>query len=95
VNAMEMELKLYRFRGGETDWFAAYSEKEARDRYVSEYGLHESDLDDLEIDEVDPDGVTVYLDMPCHETDCEVPSETAAEYMARMNGPGPVCSTAW
>ena len=89
-------LKLYVFDSGtEKDWFAAESETEARHLYQIEYDLNDSDMEFLEVGEVeDPEAVTVYLEEIDAETE-EQAQTTAAAVMAGMSKGGMVCSTAW
>ena len=87
-------LRLFRFKGGETDWVAARDKDEAIATLLIEYELDETDLDGTEITLVeDPESVPVWLDEVDAET-AEQKSTTAAAVMADMTGPGFIASSA-
>jgi hypothetical protein len=88
-------LKLYQFKGGETDWVAAHSQVEAETILKSTYELADTDLENYDdVSEVDPETITVYLDEVCCETEEQL-TKTAAEVMSEMKSGDVVCSTAW
>jgi len=84
-------MKLFAFRGAETDWIAATNEADARRMLRLHYGITEDDIDGSYevIEEVDPASVEVYPDDWDYEDD-EAEPPTAAEFMTK---PGFVCST--
>jgi len=90
----ENKLQLFAIdSGAETDWIAAHTEDEARQLYINEYGLSESDVDDVTIHVVgEPDKITVYSDDIDAETE-EPLTATAAEVMSKMTKAGLVAST--
>jgi hypothetical protein len=84
-------MKLFAFKGPETDWIAAPTEDDARVILKRHYGISDDDIAGSYevIEEVDPLTVQVYPDDWDYDNDPE-DLPTAAEYMAK---PGLVCST--
>ena len=82
-------MKLFKFQSSETDFIAAETQEHAADLYRREYGLHERDMEGVEITEADPASVWVYPDGWDYEDDDTEPP-TAAEFMTK---PSLVCST--
>lgn len=84
-------MKLFAFRGPETDWVAADTHADAIRILKLHYGISDRDVAgsyDV-IEEVDPASVEVYPDDWDYEDD-EAELPTAAEFMTK---PGLVCST--
>ena len=84
-------MKLFAFRGSETDWIAADTHADAISILKRHYGISDRDVAGSYevIEEVDPASVEVYPDGWDYDDD-EAEPPTAAEFMTK---PGLVCST--
>jgi hypothetical protein len=85
-------MKLFKFASSESDWIAADTQEHAVEIYMRDYGLAASDMQDVEVSEVDPNEVEVFPDGWDYEDD-EAEPPSAAEIMETMKCPGLVCST--
>jgi len=75
-----------------TDWIAANDEAEATRTYINIYGLHERDMEGVDVSLVD-DPDTVEVDLGTFDDEDEEMTTTATEVMTKMKRPGLVCST--
>lgn len=90
-------LKVFAFRGAETDWVAAHDVAEARKVLISHYGISHEDIDGSyeSIDEVPPETVQMIDDDHDYEAapdEQELP--TAADAIAGKSKPFLIGSTA-
>jgi hypothetical protein len=85
-------MKLFAFKGPETDWVAAPNEDVARVILMRHYGISDDDIaGNYEvIEEVDPTTLKMYPEDWDYEDD-EAEPPTAAEYMAEPGLVGSTC----
>jgi len=88
-------LKVFAFKGAETDWIAAKTETEAREFLMAHYGISPDDVEGSyeSVDEVDPG--TVFDTDEYDEEEEETVTKTAAELVEGKTKPFVVGSTAF